>query len=245
MKWVAATVAYDGTNFFGYQSQPGVRTVQGELEKALYIIFKRKILTYAAGRTDTGVHALGQVVSFEVANENMTDKNIRDALNAILPEDIYAKKVEFVKDNFNPRSEAKKRIYHYIVYINKEPDIFLRNRVWWLPFYLDISKMRLAAKYLEGEHDFTSFKTGNDERNPIRTIYKIRILNYRNNFILIRVEGKSFLRKMVRNIVGTLVKVGTGSWEIESIKEILEARQRSMAPASAPAQGLYFYSVLF
>src|SRR5690606_26954919 len=116
-------------------------------------------------------------------------------------------------------------------YTNKEPDIFLRNRVWWMPFDLDIAKMRHAARYFEGEHDFTTFKTGNDERNPIRTIYRIRIINYKNNLICIRIEGKSFLRRMIRNVVGALVKVGTDAWEPERIKIILEAKQRSLAPA--------------
>lgn len=245
VRWVAATIAYDGTNFFGYQSQCGVRTVQDELEKSLEIIFKEKIPTYGCGRTDTGVHAIGQVVSFYVPNDNMTEKNVKDALNAMLPEDIYVREIKQVEANFNPRAQATKRIYFYLIYVDKEPDIFLRNRVWWVPFALDIKKMREAARYFEGEHDFTTFRAGNDERNPIRTVYRVRILNYRKNFICIRIEGKSFLRRMIRNMVSALVKVGTGTWEPERIKIILEARQRSLAPGSAPAQGLYFYSALF
>ncbi|PNR99072.1 tRNA pseudouridine synthase A [Petrotoga mexicana DSM 14811] len=245
MKWVAARVMYDGTNFYGYQSQPTFRTVQDEFEKALKIIFKKEVPSYACGRTDTGVHAVGQVISFKVENENMTERNIKDALNAILPEDVYVKEVREVKEGFNPRSEAKKRIYHYFIYINEDPNIFLRNRVWWIPFRLNLEKMRQAARYFEGEHDFTSFKTGNDERNPIRTIYRVRIIELRKDLILIRVEGKSFLRRMVRNIVGALVKVGTDVWEVEKIQEILEAKKRALAPASAPPQGLYFYSALF
>jgi len=111
VRWVAATIAYDGTNFFGYQSQSGYRTVQGELEKTLEIIFKEKITTYGCGRTDTGVHALGQVVSFPVLNDNMTDKNVKDALNAILPEDIYVREIKQVRDNFNPRAERTRYFF--------------------------------------------------------------------------------------------------------------------------------------
>lgn len=245
MRRVAAIVAYDGTKFNGFQGQPKVRTVQGEFEKVLNRIFKQKVISFGAGRTDTGAHGYGQVIAFDVPIEKMTLKNIKDALNANLPEDIYVRKVIDVRDKFSPRHEATKRIYHYFIYQNDEPNIFLRDRVWWFPYDLDIEKMRKAAKYLEGEHDFSTFKTGNDDRNPVRTIYRIRILKMRNNIILIRVEGHSFLRRMVRNIVGALVKVGTGSWEPEYIKEILEAKSRSKAPASAPPQGLYFYSVLF
>jgi tRNA pseudouridine38-40 synthase len=241
MRRVAAIVAYDGTKFNGFQGQPKVRTVQGEFEKVLYRIFKQKVISFGAGRTDV----YGQVIAFYFPIEKMTLKNIKDALNANLPEDIYVRKVIDVRDKFSPRHEATKRVYHYYIYQNDEPNIFLRDRVWWFPYDLDIEKMRKAAKYLEGEHDFSTFKTGNDDRNPVRTIYRIRILKMRNNIILIRVEGHSFLRRMVRNIVGALVKVGTGSWEPEYIKEILEAKSRSKAPASAPPQGLYFYSVLF
>lgn len=245
MKWVSATIVYDGTNFFGYQAQPESRTVQGEIEKSLKTIFKKDVAIYAAGRTDTGVHAMGQVVSFAVENSSMTEKNVKDALNSVLPEDIYVKNIELVKEGFNPRAEATKRIYHYYIYNNKEPNIFLRNRVWWIPWDLNLGKMRSAARFFEGEHDYTSFKTGNDERNPIRTIYRVRIIKQKNNIILIRVEGKSFLRRMVRNMVGALIKVGTEVWQPEDMKKILEIKKRSASPTSAPPQGLYFYSVLF
>ncbi|BBE30639.1 tRNA pseudouridine synthase A [Tepiditoga spiralis] len=244
-RMVAATVAYDGTEFFGFQGQPKFRTVQGEFELALQKIFKQKVISFGAGRTDTGVHAWGQIMAFKVPNEKMSIKNIKDAMNSVLPKDIYIREVKEVPENFSPRFHAKKRIYHYFIMPKRDPNIFLRNRVWWFPYDLDIHKMREGAKYFIGEHDFTSFKTGNDERNPVRTIEKIRIIKLNNGLILIRVEGISFLRRMVRNMVGTLVKVGTGTWEPEKIKEILEAKDRSQAPASAPGEGLYFYSVLF
>lgn len=245
MKMAAAVVAYDGTNFFGYQGQRTVRTVQGVFEETLEKIFKQQVLSHGAGRTDTGVHSEGQIIAFKVPNSNMNVVNIKDALNAILPDDIYVKKVYEVNTNFNPRFHAKKRIYHYYIYTKKDPDIFLRNRVWWFPYDLDIDLMRQAANYFIGEKDFTSFKTGTDERNPIRFISKIRIIKIKKDIILIRVEGVSFLRRMVRNIVGSLVKVGTKTWEPEFIEEILEAKDRSKAPASAPPEGLYFYSILF
>jgi tRNA pseudouridine38-40 synthase len=242
---VATEVVYDGTNFYGYQGQRNVRTIQGEYEDALKKIFKQQVISFGAGRTDTGVHAQGQIIAFKVPNDNIKIENIKDALNAILPDDIYVKKVWEVDSSFSPRFQAKKRIYHYFIYTKKDPDIFLRNRAWWFPYDLDVEKMRKASKYFEGEQDFSSFKTGTDERNPIRNIHRIRVIRLSNKLILIRVEGHSFLRRMVRNIVGSLVKVGTNTWEPEKIQEILSAKDRSKAPASAPAEGLYFYSVLF
>lgn len=245
MRMVAATVAYDGTDFYGYQGQRTVRTVQGEFEKALQKIFKEKVLSHGAGRTDTGVHGYGQIIAFKVPNENMTVQNIKDALNSVLPSDIYIRDINQVAKNFNPRFMAKKRIYHYYLYTKKDPDIFLRNRVWWFPYDLDIEKMRKAARHFEGEKDFSSFKSGNDERNPIRQIDRVRIIRMNKNLVLVRVEGVSFLRRMVRNIVGTLTKVGTGTWNPGIVKEIIEAKDRSKAPASAPPEGLYFYKILF
>ncbi|HIP92380.1 MAG TPA: tRNA pseudouridine(38-40) synthase TruA [Thermotoga sp.] len=247
MRRVAIVVAYDGTDFYGYQGQPNVRTVQSVLEDALERIFKKRIFTHAAGRTDAGVHAFGQVVAFDCPNDNMSLEDIKNALNANLPPDVYVRRAFFVHKNFNPRFEAKKRIYHYYILNTKTPNIFLRKYLWWFPYELNVELMRKASKFLEGEHDFSSFRTGGgeDERNPVRTIYRIRILRLRGNIILIRVEGRSFLRRMVRNIVGVLVKVGVGQWEPEKVKEILESRDRSKAPGSAPAHGLYLYDVHF
>ncbi|SHH50733.1 tRNA pseudouridine(38-40) synthase TruA [Thermosipho atlanticus] len=244
MKRFAIEFSYDGTNFFGYQGQPNVRTVQGELENALEKIFKQRIYTQAAGRTDAGVHANGQVAAFNCPIDRLTSKDVKNALNANLPRDIYVKTAWEVEKNFNPRFAAKKRIYHYFIYTN-ERDVFLRNYVWHFKYKLNIEKMRKAAKFLEGEHDFTSFKKGNDRKNPVRTIYRIRILKLKPHIILIRVEGISFLRSMVRNIVGSLVKVGLEQWSPEKIKEVLELRSRQEAAGTAPPHGLYLYKVIF
>lgn len=244
MRRVAAIVQYDGTNFNGFQGQPDVRTVQGVIEDALEKIFKTRIFTQAAGRTDTGVHAFMQVIAFNCPSDRMTLKNVKDAMNANLPPDVYVKDVFEVPRNFNPRFHAKKRVYHYYILNSREPNVFLRNFVWWFPYKLDIERMRKAARFLEGEHDFTSLRKGSDERNPVRTIYRIRILK-KKDFILIRVEGNSFLRRMVRNIVGLLIRVGTGEWEPEKIQEVLQARDRRAAAGTAPAHGLYLQKIIF
>ena len=238
---------YDGSNFYGYQGQPKVRTVQGVIEDALERIFKYRVYTHAAGRTDAGVHACNQLVVFDCPNPRMTNEDVKNAMNANLPSDVYVKKVVDLPEKFNPRSGVKKRIYHYYVLNTRYPDIFRRNYVWWFPYELDVSSMREAARYLEGEHDFTAFRKSDpdDRRNPVRVIYRIRILRMRGGILLFRVEGRSFLRRMVRNIVGTLVKVGVGDWNPTRVKELLESRDRSNAPGSAPPNGLYLYSVHF
>jgi len=239
-------VEYDGTAFHGSQYHPDVRTVQGELNKALERIFKQHVRTDMAGRTDAGVHASYQVFSFKKLNERMTEKNIKEAINSLLPKDMHVKDVWFTSDIFNPRSCATKRIYQYFILNRPEKDIFLRDRVWWFPYPLDVKKMREAARYLEGYHDFTSFisKDKNDDRSPLRLIYRIRVIKI-SKFILVRVEGKSYLKRMVRNIVGTLVKVGVGTWEPVYVKKILEMKDRSKAGATAPAHGLYLYRIYF
>ncbi|WP_041081963.1 tRNA pseudouridine(38-40) synthase TruA [Thermotoga profunda] len=246
MKRFLATVSYDGTQFFGFQTQSDVRTVQRVIEEALERIFKQRVTTIAAGRTDTGVHAVGQVVLFSCPIE-IDPMSMKNALNANLPDDVYVRRIIEVDENFHPRFDAKRRIYHYFIYNSKEPNLFIRNYAWWFPYELDIEKMRVAAKFLEGEHDFKSFMKSDDtqQKTTTRTIYRIRVIKMRNRLILIRVEGRSFLRRMVRNIVGALVKVGTGEWKPEKIKEVLELRDRSQAAATAPPHGLYFYSVDF
>ncbi len=243
---VVCAVEYDGTAFHGSQFHPDVRTVQGDFNVALEKIFKQPLKTELAGRTDAGVHADYQILSFDLINKSMNERNFKDALNSLLPEDLHVKNVWFMSDSFNPRSSATKRIYHYFIYTGMEKNVFLKDRAWWFPYHLDVEKMREASKYLEGIHDFTSFAAidKDDDRNPVRVIYRIRILKI-SKFILVRVEGKSFLRRMVRNIVGTLVKVGTGDWEPDRVEQILDLKNRKLAAATAPAFGLYLHRVYF
>ena len=245
MKRFAAVVAYDGTDFYGFQVQPDRRTVQGTIEEALSKIHKEEVRTDAAGRTDTGVHGFGQVVAFNSTLERLSAKTMKDALNANLPADIYVRRVYEVPRGFSPRFHAKKRIYHYYILNTTEPDLFRKRYTWWFPYDIDIEKMRYGANFLLGEHDYAAFRTGRDDRTTIRTITNIRIMKMNKSLVLVRVEGISFLRRMVRNIVGTLVRVGTGNLQPEAVKTILESKDRSMLPSSAPPQGLVLYKVLF
>ncbi|GAB4308826.1 tRNA pseudouridine(38-40) synthase TruA [Pseudothermotoga elfii] len=245
MKRFMAIVSYDGTNFCGFQVQKDVRTVQGMFEQALERILKQRVITIAAGRTDTGVHANGQIVCFDCYLD-IDEESMKNAMNANLPDDIYVRKVVEVDKNFHPRFDAKRRIYHYLIYNSQEPNLFIRNYAWWFPYNLNICKMREAAKFFEGEHDFRSFmKSGDHRENTVRTIYRVRVLQLRGGIILIRVEGRSFLRRMVRNMVGALVKVGVGEWKPEDISRVLELKDRSKAAVTAPPHGLYLYAVDF
>jgi len=248
MRRVAAVVAYDGTNFSGFQLQEGVRTVEEEIERALARIFKEPMTIDFAGRTDSGVHAEGQVISFSVKYDTMEDHDVKNALNANLPSDIYTRRVRTVESNFNPRFAATRRIYHYYVLNTRDPDLFSRNRYWWFPYTLDIPRMREGSKYLEGIHDFSTFmkKDKHEDKNPVRILFRVRVIRLRRpGLILVRVEGQSFLRRMVRNIVGALVRVGTGQWEPEKIEEIIRERSRTALNTTAPPEGLYLYSVDF
>ncbi|TYB92377.1 MAG: tRNA pseudouridine(38-40) synthase TruA [Kosmotoga sp.] len=245
MKKFAAVVAYDGSNFHGFQVQPDQRTVQGDIEKALEIIHKQSIQCEGAGRTDTGVHALGQVVSFESYLDRLDPETMKNALNANFPDDMYVRRVYVVKNGFSPRFSARRRIYNYLIDNSIEPNIFRRKYLWWFPYRIDIEKMRNTTRYLLGEKDFTVFRTGRDDRDPIRTINSIRIIRLKHNVLMVRVEGISFLRRMVRNIVGTLIQVGVGSIKPGIVEELIESRDRSKLPYSAPPQGLYFHKVIF
>jgi len=248
MRRVMAVFAYDGKRFSGYQYQEGQRTVQGEFERALKRIFKCDVESYGAGRTDTGVHAYGQVITFMVKYETMYDNDVKNALNANLPPDIYVRTVKTTEDRFNPRFDATRRIYHYFILNQQEPDIFNRNNYWWFPYDLNLERMREAARYFEGVHDFTTFQksTKGKEKDPVRLIYRVKVYGFKGNrLILVRVEGLSFLRRMVRNIVGALVRVGIESWPPEKIMEVIKERNRTASSASAPPDGLYLHQVDF
>lgn len=248
MRRVAATFSYVGTRFKGYQTQEGLRTVQSEFEKTLFKIYKEPVATYGAGRTDTGVHGYGQVITFKVKYDTMYDGDVKNALNACLPPDIYVRSVETVEDRFNPRFDATRRIYHYFIRNEEQQDIFTRNNYWWFPYELDINRIRQGARYIEGVHDFTTFhkKSRGKYKDPVRIVYRVKVHSLNSGkMILIRVEGLSFLRRMVRNIVGALVRVGTGQWDPEMIKTVISERKRSASSTTAPPDGLYLYKIDF
>ena len=257
MKNIKLTLAYDGTNYHGWQVQPNGITVQSAVEKSLDRLFKRKIKVVGQGRTDTGVHAIGQVASFKlpaVALKNMKVSQIKDALNSVLPQDIAIMDVESVSLDFHPRFDAKERVYRYVVRNDHNKHVFGQTNFYSFRYKLNLPMMREGAKHLIGKHDFSSFqckKTDND--NPVRSIKSISII--RNDFamsnflklkrkaIIFEIAANAFLYNMVRIIVGTLLDVGRGRIEPQNVKKILAGRDRILAGETVPACGLCLISV--
>ncbi len=236
---IKLTIEYDGTNYAGWQVQPNAVTIQSRLEEAVKRLTGESVKVYGAGRTDAGVHARGQVATFRTQS-TIPLNNLARALTSRLPKDISVRKAEEVAITFDPRHGAKMKLYRYQIYASKIAPAIGRQYLWHIGWELDIEKMRQAARYLEGEHDYTSFSNqecNNSEANNIRTVDRCK-LDYQDNIITIDVMGRSFLYNMVRNIVGTLVDVGRGRIAPEAIPAIFAARNRQHAGQGAPAQGL-------
>ena len=242
MKRVCLTIEYDGTNYSGWQKQPKVKTIQGEIENAILKSIGEEVELFGSGRTDAGVHALNQKAHFDLTRAVPISK-LPEILNNILPDDIVIKKAEEVDLNFHARFSAKGRGYIYRILNRKAPPAIEKNRVWWVPVPLDIEKMRQGAQYLLGKHDFTSFRAAACQaKSPVKTLDRLDI-EQRGEEIVFIVEARSFLHHQVRNMVGTLREVGDGSRQPEDIKTILEACDRRVAGPNAPACGLYLNRV--
>jgi tRNA pseudouridine38-40 synthase len=241
---IKLTVEYDGTNYHGWQFQANSNSVQAVLERAISTFLRTPTRVIGSGRTDTGVHALGQVVSF-CTDEELTAHRIRRALNALTPPDITIKEVGIVPDSFDPRRDAQSRVYEYHIINRPTPSPFYLNRAWHLHQPLNVEAMRTASSCLVGEHDFSSFRAaGCDAAHPIRNIFQTE-LEQRGELVVYTVEATAFLRHMVRAIVGTLVEVGHGLRTPELFHQLLEHRDRSEAGDTAPAHGLYLVEVKY
>lgn len=237
MKRIKLTVAYDGTNYCGWQIQKNGITVEEVLNRTLTKFFKEEIAVIGASRTDSGVHALGNVAVFD-AEVTMPPDKISYAINNLLPEDIRIRKSEEVEADFHPRYCDTRKTYEYKIYNNQFPNPIERLYSHFVYYPLDVEKMQRAADYLVGEHDFKSFCTPKpDVENTVRTIYSIRVTKV-EHMVTIRINGNGFLYNMVRIIVGSLMKVGMGMIPPEEIKNILEAKDRTKAGHKAPACGL-------
>jgi tRNA pseudouridine38-40 synthase len=236
MQNIKIILEYDGTNFYGWQVQPGKRTVQGELEKALKKIFNKKIRITGSGRTDTGVHATGQVASF-AAPMKIPPEELKNAINGNVSQDILVQKCKKVPEDFNARFSASSRIYKY--QIAKEKSVFNERYFFQIGTELDINKMKKAKKELIGERDFTNLAT---KDRGICYLSRIKISEDKNN-IFIEVEANRFLRRMVRGIVGLLIAVGKGKINPSEVKEILSGKKRR--PPVTPPQGLFLVKVKY
>jgi len=242
-KRVMCIVKYDGTNFVGYQIQPKGRTVQQEIERALKKICKTQIKTHAAGRTDSGVHALGQTFHFDT-DQDMQASRYKFALNSILPKDIYIVESFEISEHIHSRFHATKKEYHYLLSTG-EYDPLTCNYIYHHPYKLDISKMREAAAYFIGTHDFTSFTANMEKIDKQRTIEKSEIIEERPGFYKFIFIGSGFMKYMVRIMVGTLLKVGNGKIKPEEIPLIIAAKDRNFAGPTAKSHGLYLHSVQY
>jgi tRNA pseudouridine38-40 synthase len=246
MRNLKLTVAYDGTDFAGWQIQPGAGTVQGTLASAIGRITGEKVLPQGSGRTDAGVHALAQVATFQT-DSVIPAANFVIALNDLLPASIRVLSVEEVPADFHPRKSAEAKTYRYRIFREAICPPLLARYVWHYPYPLDENAMRQAAPLVGGQHDFTSFAAVDPERGRegISNVRRIFSSQWRRESceLIYEVRGNGFLHHMVRNLVGTFVLVGKGTLKPGDVTRILEAKDRSAAGATAPASGLYLVNV--
>ncbi len=228
-------VAYDGTDFRGWQRQPGERTIQGTLEAAVRKITRRKAVVHGAGRTDAGVHALAQAANFQVATR-LDDTDLFRALNAVLPWDLRIVSLERVPPEFHARKAAKSKVYRYRIVLTPQMSPFdFRYALHW-PWPLDLGAMRRAAPLFVRRADFTAFSS-NRELGPVRTVKRSELRLSRGELVY-TIEANGFLRYMVRTLVGTLLEIGRGKASPEDIDEMFRSRKRDLAGPTAAAKGL-------
>jgi tRNA pseudouridine38-40 synthase len=246
------TLAYDGTDYSGWQVQPRRRTIQGELADALEQITSERVLPQGSGRTDAGVHALGQVASFPLRT-NIPPENLQRALNRTLAPDIRVLSAELVADDFHARHSVVRKMYEYRIYRGEICPPFLARFVYPLAWPLNLAVMQSAASQIIGQHDFTSFAAVEPELTqrqdpefkppcPVRVV-TASACHMEGDLLIYRVTGEGFLHHMVRNLVGTFLDIGRGHLAADAIPKILAAKNRSAAGPTAPARGLFLVAV--
>ena len=241
------TVEYDGTNLVGWQRQKDGPSAQAFLEDAVFGFSHQRTDVFGAGRTDAGVHALGQVAHFDL-DMDLSEFKMRERLNALLRElqaPVAVINAEKVGEDFHARFSAKGRGYIYRILNRRGPSPLRTNRVWLVSYNLDVAAMQKGAQYLLGNHDFSSFRgAGCQALSPVKTLDKLDI-ERQGEEIIFTVEARSFIYHQVRNMVGSLMQVGNGTYTPEDIKRILDAKDRAAAGISAPACGLYLNKVMY
>ena len=243
MKNIKLTIEYDGKDFNGWQKQPDKLNIQGTIEQAIERITGEKVDLNASGRTDAGVHAIGQVANFKT-NYELPIEKWPLALNANIKKSIVIKSAEEVEERFHSRLSCKRKTYRYVINNSKYGTAIYRYLETHIPQKLDIEKMQQAVKHFEGEHDFKAFKaSGTSSKSSVRTIYKAEVLQMPDERIYIELTGSGFLYNMVRIISGTLVDVGLGKIEPDAIPSIIDSKQREMAGKTLPPNGLYLLNV--
>ena len=243
MRNIRLTIEYDGKDFNGWQKQPNKLNIQGEIERAIMEITKEdRIELNASGRTDAGVHALGQVANFKT-NSNIPVEKFPIAINTKVKKSIVIKSAEEVEERFHSRYNCKQKTYRYIINNSEYGSAIYRNQEYHVPQKLDVKAMEKAIKFFEGEHDFKGFKaSGTSSKNSVRKIFKTNI-EVHNERIFIELTGSGFLYNMVRIISGTLVDVGLGKIRAEDVPAIISSGDRQKAGKTLPPQGLYLLKV--
>ena len=239
-------IEYDGTNFVGWQSQKNGTTVQDKIEKNLRKILKVKIKINGAGRTDAGVHALGQYANFKINQQIKDKKKLLNSLNFFLSKySISILQIKEKKIDFHSRFSAKERVYEYHI-VNREGSLSLfKNKAWHIKKKLDIKLLKRGAKILEGKHDFSAYRASScNAKSPIKKINLIKITK-KGDRIFILIKSKSFLQKQVRSMVGCLNYLSTKKWSLENFKKVLKMKKRSLCAPPAPAHGLYLKDIKY
>jgi tRNA pseudouridine38-40 synthase len=244
MRNIVFTIAYDGTNYHGWQCQPNALTIQEILNRTVEKILDSPVKIHAAGRTDAGVHAMGQVVSFHTENPIELRSLVR-GLNSLLPRDIRVKNAREEVVTFHARYSAKEKTYAYCILNTPYGSPFLERYTWHIHHALNVAAMNDAARVVIGEHDFSAFKKKDEiYNNPVREIVRAGVKR-KGDLIYFIVEARGFLRYMVRNIVGTLVLVGSGKITADEFSAILESKEREKAGPTAPARGLFLRKIKY
>ena len=245
MRNIKLLIEYDGTNYLGWQVQPKGPTIQGVLEEKLGLLTGEPIQLFGSGRTDSGVHAFGQVAHFKTQSQ-MDIRSMQRALNSLLPPDIVIQKIEEVDEDFHARKHSKSKVYEYRILNRNLRSAFHRGYVWHIPQKLNLKEMKKATQCLIGEHDFSAFRTvGSPTRTAVRRVIRAEWKRGRDGLIRFEIEANGFLKQMVRSIVGTLVEVGKGKMNSEEFRKILESKDRRKAGPTAPAQGLFLKEVKY
>ena len=243
MDYFRLTVEYDGTAYHGWQRQRTDRTIQGEIEKALATMTGKSVSLAGSGRTDAGVHALGQTASFG-SDAGLGPDIYLKGLNSLLPDDILIRACESADPSFHARYNARSKMYQYRILNRDLPSVMLRQYIWHIRRPLNIEDMQKAATCFVGEHDFKAFEgTGSPRTSTVRHVIQAGIRRTQDGQILFDIEADGFLRYMVRNMVGTLVDVGRGRIQGDEVGGILLSKDRSRAGATAPARGLFLMKV--
>jgi len=244
MRNIRLLIEYDGTNYQGWQVQPKGPTVQGWVEEKLALITGEAVHLIGSGRTDSGVHAFGQVANFKTKSQ-LNVHSIQRALNSLLPPDIVIQEAKEVGEDFHAR-RPRSKVYEYWILNRDTRSVFHRYYAWHLPQKLDFGEMKRAARNLIGEHDFSSFRsTGSPTRTAVRKVIRAEWSRGRDGLIRFEIEANGFLKQMVRAIVGTLVEVGRGKISVEEFRRIVDAKDRKMAGPTAPAHGLFLKEVKY